>query len=59
MLKSHPPLNKADPIAIAWALMHRVPLPRELERTAGQRAGEATAAEGKKGKGKHVLAVCI
>lgn len=57
-MKPSAPLNKSDPIAIAWALLHKSALPQELKRTAGQRAGEATAAEGKKGKGKHVMAVC-
>lgn len=47
-----------DPIAEAWKQLHRIPLPSSLIRSQIQRAGEAAAACGKKGKGKHVLAVC-
>lgn len=47
-----------DPIAEAWKQLHRIPLPSPLVRSQIQRAGEATAAMGKKGNGKHVMAVC-
>lgn len=48
-----------DPIAYAWKLKHREPLPKRLEQTNSERAGLAAGALGKKGKGKHVLAVCV
>lgn len=48
-----------DPIAYAWAQLHRIPLPASLASTAIQRAGHANGALGKKGRGKHILAVCV
>lgn len=48
-------VKNLDPIAFAWKAQHRVPLPKPLQQSAGERAGLATGACGKKGKGKHVL----
>lgn len=48
-----------DPIAEAWKQSHKTPLPTSLQQNACQRAGAANGTLGKKGKGKHVLAVCI
>lgn len=47
-----------DPIAEAWKALHRTPLPKTLMLSEIQRAGQANAALGKKGKGRHLLAVC-
>jgi hypothetical protein len=47
-----------DPIAHAWKCLQRVPLPAPLVLTEIQRAGHANGALGKKGKGKHLMAVC-
>ena len=47
-----------DPIAYAWKSLQHIPLPTPLVLTEIQRAGHANAALGKKGKGKHVMAVC-
>lgn len=47
-----------DPIAQAWKQLHRTALPRSLVLNEMQRAGQALAVLGKKGKGKHVMAVC-
>lgn len=47
-----------DPVAHAWKSLQRAPLPAQLVLTEIQRAGQASAALGKKGKGKHCMAVC-
>ena len=47
-----------DPIAKAWKQSHKSPLPKPLVVNEMQRAGQALAVLGKKGKGKHVMAVC-
>lgn len=57
-LKSRIPLHKVDPIAIAWGQLHKSVLPKPLAQSNAERAGIAMAAEGRKGKGKHVMAVC-
>lgn len=48
-----------DPIAYAWQQKHREPMPKQLQQSNAERAGVAAGASGKKGKGKHVLAVCV
>jgi hypothetical protein len=47
-----------DPIAHAWKSLQRIPLPAQLVLSEIQRAGHANGALGKKGKGKHLMAVC-
>lgn len=59
-LKCRPPIDRPDPIAIAWEQSpHNGPLPAQLQQSAASRAGAANAARGLTGKGKHVLAVCV
>lgn len=48
-----------DPIAYAWRQKHPGPIPKKLEQTNSERAGLAAGAQGKKGKGKHVLSVLV